>query len=646
MMMAAMALLPAISLTIVNLVQSAKTQRVAQMKCDQLAYDDLINITKTVYTACQMEDEGISRNLDMGLRLCANVIRQEGGLSLSPSRKADWTVVNQFSKQVMNVQLPMMLLNKTWLGQNTDVAVPTPIVDEVKAIAGGTCTIFQKMNDAGDMLRVATNIVNKEHLRAIGTYIPAINPDGSPNPVVSALKQGEKYTGMAFVVDANYMTQYQPLYDRDRNLIGAIYFGINQQANKKLRDLIYSVKIGKSGYVYILDSKGHYVISKGGVSDGVDISQEKDANGKLFVQGIVRTATAARPGEIVEQRYFWKNKDENVAREKIVKLMYFPKWDWIIGAGAYTEEVEEAKITLARMSRQALAWLLGISGAAVLLAIGIGAWFGNSISSRVNDIVDALDKASEQVNAASSQIAESSQTLAQGASEQAASLEETSASIEQINAGTKGNVESASEADKMAGEAGRVADEGVRAMVSMSDAIAKINQSARDTGNIIKTIDEIAFQTNLLSLNAAVEAARVGEAGKGFAVVAEEVRALATRSAEAARNTTALIAGSIENAEAGVKAAERVNAILENINTDMRRVIELIARVSHASKEQAKGIGEISGATAQMDKVTQQNASHSEEIASASEELAAQSSELRLMVDKLNALVSGAGRET
>jgi methyl-accepting chemotaxis protein len=159
-----------------------------------------------------------------------------------------------------------------------------------------------------------------------------------------------------------------------------------------------------------------------------------------------------------------------------------------------------------------------------------------------------------------------------------------------------------------------------------------IKKSSDDTAKIIKTIDEIAFQTNLLALNAAVEAARAGEAGKGFAVVAEEVRNLAMRSAEAAKNTADMIEGSVKNAENGVTINQEVMKNLEEINGHAKRVSEVMAEIAAASDQQSQGVGQVNTAMEQMNQLTQQNAANSEESASASEELSAQAQEMRAMV--------------
>lgn len=180
----------------------------------------------------------------------------------------------------------------------------------------------------------------------------------------------------------------------------------------------------------------------------------------------------------------------------------------------------------------------------------------------------------------------------------------------------------------MAFEVKKATDLGRSAMSGMTDAINQIMNSADETSKIIKTIDEIAFQTNLLALNAAVEAARAGDAGKGFAVVAEEVRNLAQRSAEAAKNSTTLISDSTANAKNGVNVTAQMSETLDRIVTGISQVTELVEKVSSASDDQADGVNKINQVMVQMDDNTQNNAAKAEESASSSEELSAQVVEL------------------
>jgi methyl-accepting chemotaxis protein len=254
-------------------------------------------------------------------------------------------------------------------------------------------------------------------------------------------------------------------------------------------------------------------------------------------------------------------------------------------------------------------------------------------------LVRDLNDGSALVNQAAAQVSGASQTLAQGSGEQAASIEETSSSLEEMASMTKSNAENADKANSLAREARVAADRGADDMRSMNQAMEAIKASSDDIAKIIKTIDEIAFQTNILALNAAVEAARAGEAGMGFAVVAEEVRNLAQRSAQAAKETAAKIEGAITKTAQGVEISRHVGETLNEIVSKARQVDELAAEVAGASRQQKEGINQINAAVGEMDKVTQSNAASAEECAAAAQELNSQATTMKTAVNELTRLV-------
>ncbi len=305
------------------------------------------------------------------------------------------------------------------------------------------------------------------------------------------------------------------------------------------------------------------------------------------------------------------------------------------------DTAEASQHAASSLSMASTTMIVGLS-IGVLVGVLLAVFITRSITKPIGRIIAGMTSGSEQTASAAAQVSSASQSLAQGASEQAAAIEETTSSVEEMSSMTKQNAANANEAKTLAGSTKVAADKGGLAMGKMSQAIEDIKKSSDRTAKIVKTIDEIAFQTNLLALNAAVEAARAGEAGKGFAVVAEEVRNLAQRSAEAAKNTATMIEESVKNADNGVHISQDVGQALSEIGEAAGKVNDLVAEIAAASNEQAQGIEQISTAVGQMDSVTQQNAANAEESASASEELSAQAEELSKMVQELMAMVGGA----
>jgi methyl-accepting chemotaxis protein/methyl-accepting chemotaxis protein-1 (serine sensor receptor) len=262
-----------------------------------------------------------------------------------------------------------------------------------------------------------------------------------------------------------------------------------------------------------------------------------------------------------------------------------------------------------------------------------------TINRRLRKRAYEMRDGAQQVVSAATQVASSAQSLSKGASEQAASLEETSASMEEMASMTRQNAENTQQAASLMAEVDTRVKDSNRALGNMVLSMTSIQDSSAKVARIIKTIDEIAFQTNILALNAAVEAARAGEAGMGFAVVADEVRNLAQRSAQAAKDTAALIEESSANAAQGTATVGHVAEAITAITASVSRVKGLVDEVSVASRQQAQGIDQVTQALAQMEKVTQVTAATAEESAAASEELNAQAETTMVAVSKIETMV-------
>ncbi|MEW6594799.1 MAG: nitrate- and nitrite sensing domain-containing protein [Thermodesulfobacteriota bacterium] len=322
--------------------------------------------------------------------------------------------------------------------------------------------------------------------------------------------------------------------------------------------------------------------------------------------------------------------------EKINLMKEVESWLAADAVALATKTIGAARTALVATTVTALA----VIALSLLLAVFLSSRIGKALE----HISEDLTNGAHEVNAAASQVSSVSQSLADGAGNQAAAIEETSASLEEISAVTKQNADNVGRAETLTREARTMIETANGAMGRLTVSMAEISQASDETSKIVKTIDEIAFQTNLLALNAAVEAARAGEAGAGFAVVANEVRNLAMRAAEAAKNTAQLIEGTVQKVQGGATLVTTTNDSFQEVADNTAKIALLMQELASASREQASGVQQVNLAVTELDTVTQHNAATAEEAASAAEELNAQAGQMQETVRVLTALVRGAGR--
>jgi len=408
-----------------------------------------------------------------------------------------------------------------------------------------------------------------------------------------------------------------PIYSSVGQVMGAVTTVLKIDFFSKK---ITSVKVGQTGYSFMIDGKGLCIAhpEEGNILK-TNLAQVKG------METIVNKMLAQQTG--VESYVF-------MGEEKISAYAPVEMTGWSIGVTQPSEEFLGA----ANAIRNVILLVGAIFLAAIILAV---LYFARSITKPIQRIIEGLNDGAGQVASASGQVSAASQSLAEGSSEQAASIEETSSSLEEMASMTKQNAGNANEARAQMEAAGELVGKVDSHMKDLALAIDEITRTSDETGKIIKTIDEIAFQTNLLALNAAVEAARAGEAGAGFAVVAEEVRNLAMRSAEAAKNTANLIENTIKAIKNGSELTTSTQeAFRENMEISAK-IGGLVDEIAAASNEQSQGVEQVNIAVAEMDKVVQQNAANAEESASASEEMNAQAEQMKGMVNDLVSLIQG-----
>ncbi|HOC59482.1 MAG TPA: methyl-accepting chemotaxis protein [Smithellaceae bacterium] len=697
------AILPVlVMIFLVGRFQSSVSSLTAKELGEQ-AMANVAQIARDVYGTCETANDLIQQNINFDLNVARDSIRKHGGIELV-RESVEWEAINQVSRQSVKVTLPKMMAGGSWLGQNRSAAISSPIVDDVERLVGVTSTIFQRMNDAGDMLRVATNVKDLDGRRAIGTYIPAYDPDGKVNAVVSAVLQGQSYRGLAYVVNAWYLTAYEPLKDQSGRVIGMFYVGEKLEAVSSLRKAILGIKVGKTGYVSILGGKGqhrgHYIISKDGARDNENIWNLKDIHGNLVSQTLINNAIGRPKGDIFYHTYMWQNPGDSQPRKKIAATLYFEPFDWVIVATSYEDDyfqpIDRVKEIIKTLFLR-IVFYGGLTMALVaLLAVLVGRRLihpvdlatnlagkiaegdlqsaredlanaeaegilrsrdetgemlraFNTMTGNLDSLIGQVHRSGIQVTTSATEIAASARELEATVSEQAASTtqvsatsREISATAEELNRTMDGVNASLNDTISMA-ESGRTdltRMEGVmrglmKATASISSKLSVINDRANKISNVVTAINKISDQTNLLSLNAAIEAEKAGEFGRGFSVVAREISRLADQTAMATQDISHVVAEMQTSVSSGVmemdKFADEVRRGVETVVTQtgqLARIIDQVrahgpqfTSVKEGMHGQFQGAQQISEAMGQLSMAAEQTKESLHEFKQATEQL-------------------------
>jgi len=371
-----MVALTVVVLTAIVFVQKSRLAPVLGSYLDAQAFDEADKLVQTIRDTCDGAQAQVGRQLEHSLTIAREVLQQKGAVSLRPEM-VTWEAENQLNQKKVRVELPKFLAGNEWFGQNTSSSTPSLVVDEVKHLTDSEVTIFQRMNDAGDMVRVATSLLKADGSRAIGTYIPAVNPDGNPNEVLASVLKGQTFHGRAAALDAWYQAVYEPLWDAaHQKVIGVLFVGMNMTAaSQSVRDSILKVTLGQSGYVFVFGTKGNargrYIVSQKGKQDGVDVWETKDAEGNYVVRDIISKGLASKTGHSEELKYLWTDAGATTSREKFVAVTYYEAWDWVIGASAYYDEYRQSQSVALGTLTQLLWWTVGVALVLAIVALGV-----------------------------------------------------------------------------------------------------------------------------------------------------------------------------------------------------------------------------------------------------------------------------------
>ncbi|TWT38130.1 Methyl-accepting chemotaxis protein 4 [Posidoniimonas corsicana] len=625
-------------------------------EADRTAHSQCEATTHDVFEMLSVQQALTTQQLNSAIRFTSSLLKEKGGVVFEEDTVA-WDAKNQFTGDVASVDLPRVSINGEWLGQNADPATPAPFIDDVADWSYGTCTVFQRMNDAGDMLRVATTVEKTDGARAIGTYIPATNPDGQPNAVVSTLLSGETYYGRAFVVNKWYATAYEPVVDAEGRVVGAVYVGMLQEEAAELAQRLQGLQFGKSGYVFVLGGsgshRGQYIVSQDGEQNGENVLEIVDANGQQPIKAILEKALAAEPGEPVVHEYLWRNEGDAEPRERIAAVTYFEPWDWVVGVTTYKDDFYAA----AETTRSALGWMLvcvGLGAVAVIAVVAAAAsfasrristplvamtdslkdiaqgegdltkrlevmskdetgelakWF-NVFMDKLQGIIGQVVQCAHSLDATSGELLSTSSLLAAGADETTGKSASVAAATEEM-AVTMANM--ASSTEEMTTNLSSISN----AVAEMTASIDEIAKNAEVASTVATNANQLADESNGTIGTLGEAATKIGHVIEVIHDIAEQTNLLAlnatieaARAGEAGKGFVVVAEEVKELARQTAVATEEIGASVKDIQSSSGAAVASIARISEVISEMRQASQSIASAVEEQSATTREIANN------------------------------------
>lgn len=656
---------------------------------NRLARANIAQITSDVYRMCQLTNNGARQRLAQHVQAVKDLLDRKGRAELD-RRLVRWPARHAVTRQPAGLTLPLLTLGGREFLPSGGAGAALPLADEFRKFQGISCSIYQLINENGDMLRIAGRHESGETGPAAVLLFPAAEHPACPAGLLPGMLAGHVQFGIERDGREIFASAYLPLADQTGRITGMMGIRMELPELQELRQIILRTKVGTTGYVSILGGqgawRGHYIISKDGLRDGENIWELKDSDGRLFIQSVIERTMALPEGEVLYDRYQWRNAGEETARMKVTACTYFRPWDWIIGAGTYEDDYYEAKSRAEEMISNLLAKssITGIGVLVLLLFLAsvlvtrlvrplrlIAAlaktiaggdiqeakrelapaarlpveekrrrYFHprdesdevleafRTMTGDLDSLIGQVHTSSVQINSSATEIGASARELSHTVKAQSdttndvlavtSDISRTAEELVKTTAGVGGDIASAA----AQGETGKASLERmedamrrlVQATASISSRLAAINQKAATISTVVNTITKISDRTELLSLNAAIEAEKAGDYGKGFSVVAREISRLADQTAAATQDIEHIVREMEGTVTAGVMEMDKFaaevrqgGAEVAGIGRELSGIIDRIRtlgpkfqKVADGMQIQSAGAQQIRGAMQQL----------------------------------------------
>lgn len=352
--------------------QSSLFSERAAKEAETIVLEDLGDIALGILNMVHVQDEIVKEQLSANLNTALYLLEQAGGADLVKSRTTQWVMVDATTLQTMTVSLPQMSIGGRWLGDASDRGPGSPLIDELISLVGGTATLYQRVNEQGDMLCVASSSKVPDGRHTQGSLIPAMASHGGVQPMIASVLSGKTYEGSETVGDDWHRVAYAPLRDSSDAIIGMLSVGVKREGPGSLRRAILGTEVGVSGEAFVLAARGEqqgvYRVVKDGLLDGRSIWDTVNADGRYVAREIVETALALEEGALGTLRYSWQDPGETEPQRRIMRFTYYEPWDWVIAVSAYEHEVDAYQDEL-ESGRSDMLQMLAGAGALISLAV-------------------------------------------------------------------------------------------------------------------------------------------------------------------------------------------------------------------------------------------------------------------------------------